>query len=220
MFTVVEIRDADLTLASAAVMNGGEFVRAGCVAPDGTASYWVTHTSPSKIVKLVHTGGTTSQVGEPFELDAKLGENLGASAVTDERGLLYVGFSSISNDDTSAVASVFEDVSTGNGEFRLERLDLTAVDDAYALMVSHAQSGVARYATRSDPARLVTIQHPGAMPDPTVTAQSGSSRVIERCLVPSTPGQIEEMMKRLPDGMSPAEASALIVLAGFMCALW
>ena len=64
-----------------------------------------------------------------------MGENLGASAVTDERGLLYVGFSSISNDDTSAVASVFEDVSTGNGEFRLERLDLTAVDDAYALMV-------------------------------------------------------------------------------------
>jgi hypothetical protein len=64
-----------------------------------------------------------------------LGENLGASAVTDERGLLYVGFSSISNDDTSAVASVFEDVSTENGEFRLERLDLTAVDDAYALMV-------------------------------------------------------------------------------------
>jgi hypothetical protein len=46
-----------------------------------------------------------------------------------------VGFSSISNDDTSAVASVFEDVSTENGEFRLERLDLTAVDDAYALMV-------------------------------------------------------------------------------------
>ena len=44
--------------------------------------------------------------------------------------------------------------------------------------------------------------------------------MIERCLVPSTPGQIEEMMKRLPDGMSPAEASALIVLAGFMCALW
>ena len=217
---VVEIRDSDLTLASAAVMRGGEFVRAGCVTPDGTASYWVTHTSPSKIVKLVHTGGTTSQVGEPFELDAKLGENLGASAVTDERGLLYVGFSSISNDDTSAVASVFEDVSTGNGEFRLERLDLTAVDDAYALMVSHAQSGVARYATRSDPARLVTIQHPGAMPDPTVTAQSGSTRVIERCEVPSTPGQIDEMMKRLPDGMSPAEASALIVLAGFMCALW
>ena len=132
---VVEIRDADLTLASAAVMNGGEFVRAGCVAPDGTASYWVTHTSPSKIVKLVHTGGTTSQVGEPFELDASLGENLGASAVTDERGLLYVGFSSINNGDTAAVASVFEDVSSGNGEFRLERLDLTAVDDAYALMV-------------------------------------------------------------------------------------
>ena len=135
MFTVVEIRDSDLTLASAAVMNGGEFVRAGCVAPDGTASYWVTHTTPSKIVKLVHTGGTTSQVGEPFELDAKLGENLGASAVTDERGLLFVVFSSISNGDTSAVASVFEDVSSENGEFRLERLDITAVDDAYALMV-------------------------------------------------------------------------------------
>jgi len=66
----------------------------------------------------------------------------------------------------------------------------------------------------------VTIQHPGAMPDPTVTAQSGSTPVIERCEVPSTPGQIDEMMKRLPDGMSPAEASALIVLAGFMCALW
>ena len=44
--------------------------------------------------------------------------------------------------------------------------------------------------------------------------------MIERCEVPSTPGQIDEMMKRLPDGMSQAEASALIVLAGFMCALW
>jgi hypothetical protein len=27
-------------------------------------------------------------------------------------------------------------------------------------------------------------------------------------------------MKGLPDGMSRSEASALIVLAGFMCALW
>jgi hypothetical protein len=58
------------------------------------------------------------------------------------------------------------------------------------------------------------------MPDPTVTAQSGSTPVIERCEVPSTPGQIEKMMKGLPDGMSRSEASALIVLAGFMCALW
>ena len=61
--------------------------------PGGASSYWITHTSPSKVVKMVHDGDATRQFGEAFELDAALGENAAASAVTDERGLLYVGFS-------------------------------------------------------------------------------------------------------------------------------
>ena len=58
--------------------------------------------------------------------------------------------------------SVFEDVSSEDA-FRLERIDLAAVDDAIALIVAHARGGVARYATRSDPARFVTDSTPGAM---------------------------------------------------------
>lgn len=227
---VVEIRDDDLSLASAAVARGAEFVRAGATVPDGTCSYWITHTSPSRVVKMVHDGDETRQFGEAFELDAALGENAAASAVTDERGLLYVGFSSGGGGGGDggggggggrAVASVFEDVSSED-EFRLERIDLAAVDDAAALIVAHALGGVARYATRSDPARFVTIQHPGAMRidtrGGTVSAQGGSTRR-ERCEIVSTRDQVEELVRGL-EGTSRSEASALIVLAGFMCALW
>ena len=187
--------------------------------PDGASSYWITHTSPSKVVKMVHDGDATRQFGEAFELDAALGENAAASAVTDERGLLYVGFSS-GGDGGRAVASVFEDVSSEDA-FRLERIDLDAVDDAIALIVAHARGGVARYATRSDPARFVTVQHPGAMRidgGGTVSAQGGSTRR-ERCDIVSTRDEVEELVRGL-EGVSRSEASALIVLAGFMCALW
>lgn len=226
---VVEIRDDNLSLASAAVARGAEFVRAGATVPDGTCSYWITHTSPSRVVKMVHDGDETRQFGEAFELDAALGENAAASAVTDERGLLYVGFSSDGGGGGDgdgggggrAVASVFEDVSSED-EFRLERIDLAAVDDATALIVAHALGGVARYATRSDPARFVTIQHPGAMRidtrGGTVSAQGGLTRR-ERCEIVSTRDQVEELVRGL-EGTSRSEASALIVLAGFMCALW
>ena len=196
--------------------------------PDGASSYWITHTSPSKVVKMVHDGDVTRQFGEAFELDAALGENAAASAVTDERGLLYVGFSSDGGGGGDgdgggggrAVASVFEDVSSED-EFRLERIDLAAVDDATALIVAHALGGVARYATRSDPARFVTVQHPGAMRidgGGTVSAQGGSTRR-ERCDIVSTRHEVEELVRGL-EGVSRSEASALIVLAGFMCALW
>ena len=156
--------------------------------PDGRASYWATHESPSKIIKIAHddddasdqSGGyvPTMFFRGAFIGDAALGESDAYSVLADDANAhrVYVGYSSSNPRERGAAATAFVDESaedddddasaSSSASFSFRRLDALSanarVPNARALLATRSNDGVAFYATRSRPAAIVAVDHAGA----------------------------------------------------------
>ena len=195
---IAKVRHSDLALVDVLVLDGGgerrngsaaaSYVRAGAMRPDGRASYWATHESPSKIIKIAHddddasdqSGGyvPTMFFRGAFIGDAALGESDAYSVLADDANAhrVYVGYSSSNPRERGAAATAFVDESaedddddasaSSSASFSFRRLDALSanarVPNARALLATRSNDGVAFYATRSRPAAIVAVDHAGA----------------------------------------------------------